>query len=147
MTYTVVALLRRKEGISSTQFRKHYDTVHLPLLISLLGSAMPLTHTRYYVSRETPTMHWSVEPLTTLKRSAAVGEEFPPAIMYEGSLDDVAFDSLTVMVWEDKELFDTFIRILLSKDVAEKIGEDEENFLDRGKKVVFSITDSVTKRA
>ncbi|KAI1399765.1 hypothetical protein F4819DRAFT_405840 [Hypoxylon fuscum] len=147
MTYTVVALLRCKEGIPSSQFRTYYDTVHLPLLKSLVGSSMPLTHTRYYVSRKTATVLKSANSMTsttTLERAMASSEDLYPTVMYRGSPSDVAFDSVTVMTWEDKESWDTFLKILRSKGVAEKIGKDEDNFLDRERKVVFSIAESIT---
>ncbi|KAI6092270.1 hypothetical protein F4821DRAFT_159952 [Hypoxylon rubiginosum] len=144
MTYVVVALLRRKEGLSPSQFRTYYDTVHLPLLKSLVGSTAPLIHTRHYVSHEAATALGSSESIATLGSMAASGKEFHPTIMYQGSPSDVSFDSLTVMTWADKESWESFLKIFQSKVVAEKIDEDEENFLDRARKVVFSVATSTT---
>ncbi|OTA92692.1 hypothetical protein M434DRAFT_318644 [Hypoxylon sp. CO27-5] len=138
MTYTIIALLKRKQGLTPLQFRTHYDTVHLPLLKSLVGSAFPLTHTRNYVSRT------STNPTS----DDYPDESYPPTIMYQGNSSDVTFDVVTIMTWENKESWDRFLEIFRGDHVARKIGEDEENFLDRGRKIVFpSLEPVVTPRA
>ncbi|KAI0845016.1 hypothetical protein F5Y00DRAFT_265982 [Daldinia vernicosa] len=143
MTYTLIVLLQRKEGISSSQFRMYYDTVHVPLLKSLFGSTMPSTHTRYYISRDTKSEHGHTDSTTPPERTTP-NEELLPTIMHSGKLADIPFDSLTVMTWESKESRDAFLKIFYSKSVAEKLGEDEENFADREKRLIFSVGDSTT---
>ncbi|KAI0838427.1 EthD domain-containing protein [Hypoxylon sp. FL0890] len=138
MTYTIIALLKRKQGLTPLQFRTHYDTVHLPLLKSLVGSAFPITHTRNYVSRA-PTSRTS---------DHSPDESYPPTVMYQGNSRDVAFDVVTIMTWDTKESWDEFLEIFSSQHVADKIGEDEEAFLDRGRKIIFpSLEPVVATRA
>ncbi|KAI1142084.1 hypothetical protein F5Y05DRAFT_409232 [Hypoxylon sp. FL0543] len=133
MTYTVVAHIKRKTGTTPEQFRNYYDTVHIPLLMSLVGPTFPLTHTRNYVTRKPKDL---LDPNT----------KFEP-IMYMGEATSVEYDSLTVMVWEDKAAFDRFAERFYSKEVHEKMTEDEKNFADPAPRVIYAIEEPrVTKR-
>jgi hypothetical protein len=142
MVYTVVALLPRNPEITPSQFRLHYDNIHIPLLKSLVGSAFPLMHTRHYVSRKSTGQQPPPKDVSTATAETA-NEKFQPSIMYQGLPSDVEFDSLTVMTWENKESWNRFLDVFRSADVAERIVEDEEKFLRRDRKVVFPIEDPV----
>lgn len=48
------------------------------------------------------------------------------------------------MTWEDKEAFGSYFRTFNSEDVAAMICKDKENFLDRDRKIVFSVAEVVT---
>ncbi|RYO80920.1 hypothetical protein DL766_009164 [Monosporascus sp. MC13-8B] len=140
MTYTVVALIRRKEGIKPAEFRSHYDNVHVPLLKSLVGSTFLLSHTRNYVTR-IPTG----DPLNSTDSQhdeSAANLDFAP-VLYEGQASDLNYDSLTVMVWEDKAAFDEFSRIVSTKEVFDKMSEDNKNFLDTTFRLVYAVEEPV----
>jgi hypothetical protein len=143
MTYTVVALLPRRPDITPSQFRAHYEDVHVPLLKSLVGPHFPLTHTRNYVSRRPVDQGPSSLTASTATGRETAGEHFPPTVMYQGVPSDVQFDSLTVMTWEDEQAWLRFLEAFRSADVARKIGEDEDKFIHRGRKVVFPIQEPV----
>ncbi len=147
MTYTVVAHIRRRQDITPSEFRTHYDTVHVPLLKSLVGTAFPLTHTRNYVTRIPNTS--DATPPTPDKSQASgkvPGTEFAP-IMYRGEASSVDYDSLTVLVWEDYPAFERFLEVFSSKEVSEKILEDEKNFKDQSVKRIYALEHpSTTKR-
>ncbi|KAI2627961.1 hypothetical protein GGS26DRAFT_560581 [Hypomontagnella submonticulosa] len=137
MTYTVIAHVKRKVGTTPFEFRKHYDTVHVPLLKSLVGATFPLTHTRNYVTRNPTT---SSESSGSGKEAEA---EFLP-VMYKGDAAGVEYDSLTVMVWEDKGAFDLFKDLFYTREVFEKISEDEKNFLDQSFRRLYALEQPVT---
>lgn len=130
MTYTVVALLKRKDGMTPAEFRTHYDTVHVPLLRSLVGSTFPLSHTRNYVTRN-PTGNPS--PSGDVKQ-----DDFLP-VVYMGQASDVNFDSVTVLVWEDKSAFDRFQQVFSTEEVYGRISEDEKNFLNPNLRLAYAI--------
>ncbi|KAI1412240.1 hypothetical protein F5Y13DRAFT_190601 [Hypoxylon sp. FL1857] len=125
MTYTLVALIKRKSGTTPEEFRTYYDTVHAPLLKSLVGSTFPLTHTRNYVTRKPA-------------ESSGSSTEFEPVI-YSGDASNVDYDSVTVMVWEDKAALDRFAEKFYSKEVQEKLKEDEDKFLDPSPRAIYII--------
>ncbi|XXH05346.1 hypothetical protein Hte_011772 [Hypoxylon texense] len=134
MTYTVVAHVRRRQDITPSEFRAHYDTVHVPLLKSLVGTAFPLSHTRNYVARNPTT------PDATLPTPDT---EFAP-VMYRGEASSVDYDSLTVMVWEDYAAFESFLEAFYRKEVSEKIDEDEKTFIDQSVRRIYALEQPAT---
>ena len=139
MTYTVVALIKRKPGITPEQFRAHYEDTHVPLLKSLVGPTFPLTHTRNYVTR-------SAQSTTTPAPGPGGGEDPYPPTMYMGQPSEVSYDSVTVMVWADKEAFDKFCEVFYREDVALKMQEDEQVFLDKSFRVVYAVEEPLVTR-
>lgn len=139
MTYTVIAKLRRKPGITPAEFRTHYDTIHIPLLKSLVGPAFPLSHTRNYVPRKSNTER--EEPTSNdVYRDA---QEETPADLHRGSPADVPYDALTVMVWEDAPGWRRFVEVFNSARVMEEIREDERHFLDQDSIIVYAVGEQV----
>ncbi|KAI0380261.1 hypothetical protein F5Y04DRAFT_257802 [Hypomontagnella monticulosa] len=139
MTYTVVAHVKRKVGTTPSEFRTHYDTVHVPLLKSLVGATFPLTHTRNYVTRNP----------TASSESSGSGQEaeteFLP-VMYKGDAAGVEHDSMTVMVWEDKAAFDRFKDLFYTPEVFERISEDEKSFLDLSFRRLYALEQPITTK-
>jgi hypothetical protein len=41
-------MMKRRSGITPHQFKEHFETVHIPLLKSVVGEDFPLSHTRHY---------------------------------------------------------------------------------------------------
>lgn len=142
MTYTVVAFIRRKEGITPAEFRKHYDTVHVPLLKSLVGSTFPFSHTRNYVTR-TPIDDPSSSDLQEGEPSGNVKKGAFEPILYMGQATDVSYDSITFMVWEDKAAFDRFNKLFSTEEVYGRIAEDNENFVDRRFRLAYAVDEPV----
>lgn len=170
MTYTVLALIFRKPSITPDQFRTHYDTVHVPLLKSLVGDTFPMTHTRNYITRTssasppssppttTPATHpaaslqpsslpplaeeKSKKPSNDEKNSNSTNDVWLPALL-RGHPSDFPYDSLTVMVWEDQASFDSFREVFYRKDVHDAILADEESFIDQRFKIACVLEDPV----
>lgn len=57
MLYSIVAFFWRKPGLTPQEFRHHYETNHILLLLDLFGPAFPKSHTRFYLPRQLSTNH------------------------------------------------------------------------------------------
>ncbi|KAK6196692.1 hypothetical protein LQW54_011260 [Pestalotiopsis sp. IQ-011] len=144
MVYTVIALLRRRSDITPEQFRTHYDTVHIALLKSLVGADFPLTHVRNYVSFSPGGGDGSADTtmMPTLLAKDSVDNHFFPVVL-QGKPSDITFDVVTVMTWEDEQAHQRFAKRFASDLVTQEINADEENFLDRDHKLVFTVIQPV----
>ena len=138
MTYTIVAFIKCKDGITLAEFCFNYETVYILLAQSIFASAFPLTHTRNYVTRN------------LADSSADAGlqhDDFIPTL-YNGQPADVNYDCVSVMVWEDKAAFDRFNQIFFSKEVSERLAEVDKCFFDRNWQPMYALDEPVvTKRA
>ncbi|KAK7932722.1 hypothetical protein PG985_003434 [Apiospora marii] len=169
MTYTVVALRRRKEGTTPAQFRAYYDNTHVPLLRSLSGSLFPLSHTRHYVTRtqeatvvsapKPPAEHANHDdnqdpphPSHQIAAQAAQEETSTTAagyvpVVYKGAADEINYDCITMMVWEDQAAFDRFKQVFYREEVHARVSEDERAFLDPDLRITYAIEEpAVTLR-
>ncbi|KAG6369005.1 hypothetical protein INS49_003224 [Diaporthe citri] len=133
MTFTIIALLRRRDDITPEQFRTHYETVHVELLRSLVQKEFPLTYVRHYISRPGG---GSADAAPLLLKD--LDNQSAPTLL-QGRPSDITFDVVTVMTWEDEEAHGRFAKIFALDHVAQKINDDEANFLDRDNKLVFTV--------
>lgn len=144
MTYTILALIYRKPSLTPDQFRTHYDTVHVPLLKSLVGDTFPMTHTRNYITR---TQSWTQNQDLDSSTSKSFGDSPSTDLwlptLYRGQPSDFPYDSLTVMIWEDKPTFDRFCEVFYREDVQKKMQADEERFIDRTFRMACALEDPV----
>lgn len=115
--------------MSPAEFRDHYENTHMPLLLSLMGSAFPTTHTRYYITR-TP-KDPSSSDITNANHVATV---------YGGKPEDFDYDVYAELVFESIEKWEAFAQRLGEIRAAEDgiFHADELAFLDvsKGKVVV-----------
>ncbi|EPE29943.1 Dimeric alpha+beta barrel [Glarea lozoyensis ATCC 20868] len=140
MVYTVTVFLWRKPGISPSQFRNHYETVHIPLLRTKVGSSFPLTHSRHYLTR-TP---------NSLGSSDNSNDNHKPTIL-GGKPEDFDWDVYSEMVFQDYEHFGVFAQKMgeISDGKDEEWKVDCEAFLDMDKiasRMVIVDEAVVTKR-
>lgn len=115
MSYTVLMLIHRKPGLTAAEFRQHYENVHVPLMKSLAGSLFPPSHTRRYT-----------QPAGKGDQAAGNG-----------------IDCVTEMQFNLGSDFTRFSEFLASPDVAPKVHEDCEAFMDPSKTDVVIIGDTV----
>lgn len=145
MTYTITALIYRKPGLTPAEFRTHYDTVHVPLLKSLVGESFPITHTRNYVMRthaDAPSDGSAPKRSPTPSAQNSASDDWLPTL-YKGQPSDFPFDSVTVMVWENKAVFDRFCEIFYQEEVQKAMREDEEKFKDTRFEMVCALEEPV----
>jgi hypothetical protein len=128
MTHTIVAQIKRKPTLTPHDFRHYYDTVHVPLLKSLVGPAFPLTHTRHYITR--------------------LAESPFPAVRYREGFkgSEVDFDAVTIMVFRDTAHFDHFREVFFRESVQKSMREDEEKFQDTEWKMACAVEEPVVTK-
>ncbi|KAK2733130.1 hypothetical protein FQN55_003744 [Onygenales sp. PD_40] len=136
MSLRVVLLSYRKPDIPPEEFKAHYDGTHVPLMKSLLGPLFPLSHTRRYIQR-----------ILNTGNSANLNTQYPATVL-SGAQADFGFDAVTEMVFEDQDTFQKFTAACMAPEVAEKVREDCEKFLDleRGTPMVVLSGCEVTTR-
>ncbi|KAL2045990.1 hypothetical protein ABVK25_011879 [Lepraria finkii] len=123
MSYSIVAFLWRKPGLTPDEFRHHYETIHIPLLLTLL--AFPKSYTRFYLPRQ----------LSTTYLADTSNTNYAPTI-FLNSTDDFDYDAFASIVFADEAAFDMFYTRLRDPDIAKVLGDDEDKFLWRQKLVV-----------
>ncbi|KAL4936312.1 hypothetical protein BDV06DRAFT_216767 [Aspergillus oleicola] len=116
MTFKALLYVTRKAGTTPSEFKTHYETVHVPLIKKLAGSDFPLSHRRLYLARPTP------------------GEDssYPVAAVL-GSQEDFPYDCITELTFPDEKAMQTFFARRMESGTKEIVEEDEHKFLDREK--------------
>ena len=125
MSYSIIAFLWRKPGLTPEQFHHHYEANHMPLLYTQLGQSFPQSHTRFYLPRQ---------PSGTDSADTS-NANYAPSIFF-GSTADFDYDACASIVFKDEVAFDAFYALLKEPEVAKILGEDEEKFLWRQKLIV-----------
>ncbi len=105
----------------------------MPLLRSLTGSAFPLSHTRFYLERGTSS-------------SSDSSNASHPATIYVGTPSDFEYDVLCELVFENTAAMESFYAKMREPDVAAKIAEDEEKFIDRREWTVAAVDEPMVTR-
>ncbi|KAI1811965.1 EthD domain-containing protein [Poronia punctata] len=137
MTYSVLIFAFRKPGITPEQFKKHYEESHVPLVRQLAGALFPLSHTRRYIHRS-----------ETAAGTGTVRNPSTPATVLIGSQEEFDYDAFAELTFEDAGAFQTFFGHMQQPDIAAKIAEDEDEFLDRARMTVVVLGETIeTKRA
>ena len=125
MSYSIVAFLWRKSGLTPEEFFQHYEHVHMPLLLTLMGPVFPKSHTRFYLPRQSS---------TTCSESTSVTNYTP--IVFLGTTADFDYDAFASIIFADEAAFHAFYARLRDPDIAKVLGEDEDKFLCRQKLIV-----------
>jgi uncharacterized protein (TIGR02118 family) len=112
--FKVIALLRRKSGISRDEFIRHYETSHVPLALRVFP--MIARYQRNYVD---------------ITDAIIAPETFPPD-----------FDSITELWFETKADYQAMLAANADPDIGNQIAQDEEMFLDRGKTRLFIVEEA-----
>jgi SnoaL-like domain/EthD domain len=109
----VIALLKKKAGLSRAEFIAYYETRHAPLIRSLLPDIAD--YRRNYVDRE-----------------GAI----------ESSVAAIDFDSVTEIYFADRAACERFWERSADPEVARAIAEDEENVFDRAATRLFIVDET-----
>ena len=128
MPTLVLLLFGRRADLSPAAFQSHFETVHIPLIQSLVGDAFPHSHTRLYLERSEEGEH--------------------PASVLIGTEQDFAFDAAAQLVFEDEAAFKKFMAKANEPEVRQKLEDDDAKFSDRTKTRAVALKEiCVTKRA
>ncbi|KAF1998210.1 hypothetical protein P154DRAFT_536626 [Amniculicola lignicola CBS 123094] len=134
MPYTVVAFETRKLGMTPEAYEDHKENIHMPLVKSIVGDAFPLSHSRYYLKRNSGAAE--VEK----------GTEALPFVLY-GTAEDFNYDCMIVMVFEDFSHFIRFKEAFDNTPRKAELEEDMEKFIIQSKlKAVVTEDARVTPR-
>lgn len=106
----VIALLRKKEGLSREAFIAYYETRHAPLIHSLLPHIAD--YRRNYVDRDGA---------------------------FSSAVAAIDFDSVTEMRFASRAHYDAFLAVASEPEVAARIAQDEENVFDRAATRMFVV--------
>ena len=121
MTLPVLLFSYRKPGLSPTDVRSHYESIHVLLLQSIAGSHFPKIHGRCYIYRS------EGEDSESLETSS-----YPAAVLMRAQAD-LEYDAIAELTFGDEAAFETFRDIVSDEEAADRIAKDEEMFLDRGR--------------
>lgn len=102
--YRVFGFLQKLPHLSMAEFIDHYETRHIPLVLSLAGQ--PPVYKRRYIDRDKPTTKGA------------------------GTVD---FDAMTELAFEDRTAFAAWMARLYGPSAEGKVVEDEKRFLDMAK--------------
>lgn len=111
MPYTLVLLVTRKAGLTPTEFKNHWESIHIPLLKAIAGNDFPLSHTRHYTEHKSDTSSW-----------------YPPETRKFSGPDNFEFDALAVLTFANKAHWERFLVKSMEADAAKKLKEDKEKF-------------------
>jgi hypothetical protein len=136
--HTILMFATRKPAITPSEFRHHYENIHIPLVRALAGPLFPVTHSRRYVRRLRP---------TDLKEEQAPDSPEYPAVVLSGLQGDFTYDAVVEMRFESVEAADAFFACLAQPEVAVEIAKDCEVFMDQTRMLAVIVEDVVeTKR-
>jgi uncharacterized protein (TIGR02118 family) len=113
MSVKVIAMLKRKPGLTDDEFVEYYETRHVPLILSIAPQ------------------------IRDYRRNYLRGEG---AILADGARQP-DFDVVTELWFKDKSAFDTAMSAFTVPANAARIARDEENVFDRSRTMFFVVTE------
>lgn len=116
----LIMLFKRKTGLTSEQFREHYEKRHVPLALRLLPFFK--TYTRNYVRHD-------LNYLGNDPRLAKGGVEF---------------DVVTEVLFASNDDYERMKAALADPSVLNEIVDDENRFMDRAASVVIFVDEERT---
>lgn len=114
--FKIVALLKRRPGMSVEEFKAHYENVHLPIGTPFLkGNAV--SHQRRYLT---------------------------PMPGPDGQTREADYDVIMEVWFEDRAQFEATMPGWLDPELVERVAEDMPKFLDRAEHQMFFVEEHVT---
>ena len=115
----LMAFVSRLPHLNREAFKTYYEEKHAPMVLGLVAGVK--SYERNYPE---------------------VAKFRPP----EGqTVDDVVdFDAVTILRFDDREGLDAFKKAMRDPEVARRIAEDEANFLDSTKSIMFVVDERLS---
>ena len=132
MTYTIMLFVTRKPNLSPEEFKDHYENVHIPLAQRLCAGNWPFKFTRQYLAR------------VTRKGFGGPANPDRPPLLLRGTAQDIDYDCVGHMEFENEHAFQAFYKRVYEKDVAAKLAADEVQFLELGKTRVVVVGETIS---
>lgn len=115
----LIGLFRRKNGMSREEFIEYYENRHVPLIMSVMPQLAD-----YRRNYPLPDGTFEAGHLP-----AAEGE---------------AYDVITECWFSSREAFDEMAKVTADPEIGRRIAEDEANFLDRSRMVMFTVDERIS---
>lgn len=131
MPHRVLAFLCKKPSLSTSEFISYYETKHIPLIVALSGETLPTTYKRRYTHRDESLQAEAAGPFGVMVSPTDGGA-------------GIDFDVMTELVFASLEARQAWTARIGRDGGAQKILEDEERFLDRGRTRACVIEEFVT---
>lgn len=132
MSYTIILFVTRKANLSPEEFKDHYENVHIPLAQRLCAGNWPTKFTRQYLAR------------ITRKGFGGPANPDRPPMLLRGDAQDIDYDCVSEMTFENEDAFQAFYKRVYEKDVAAKLAADETTFLELGKTRVVVVGETIS---
>ena len=118
MTRTLVFLVTRNPSLKPAQFRNHYETIHMPLLLNSVGDTFPTTHTRVYIERtENPKLETSIS-------APEADDEFDSGVLQNTTAEGIDYDAIVTCSFDDEAHVQRYFgRVMDSKEILEDAGK------------------------
>ena len=134
MAYTILLFVTRKPNLSSEEFKHYYENVHIPLAQRLCAANWPHKFTRRYLAR------------ITRKGFGGPANPDRPPLLLRGDAQDIDYDCVSEMTFENEKAFYAFYKRVYEKDVAATLAADETAFLELGKTRVVVVGETVSTK-
>jgi hypothetical protein len=119
MPYNILIFITRKPGISHLDFKKHYETSHMPLLQFYGGEHFPKSHRRHYLQ---------------------FSENDQPTVV-QGNKTAFDFDAIAEVSFDDEAAFQAFLAALKREEASKMLRMDEDKFSDRERMTIVVVGD------
>ncbi|KAI2640933.1 EthD domain-containing protein [Xylaria nigripes] len=133
MTFILLAFLSRKQGTTPEEFKAYYTKSHLPMFRELAGPLVPLKHKQHYIYRTK----------TENSNNTTPRNPHTPATVFRGTQADFDYDVMVTLEFKDAEAFQRHLDFVQKPEIAAKIAEDEERFLDRSRTITAVVGDVI----
>jgi len=108
MPVSALLFITRNPTLTHSQFKTHYETVHVPLIKALAGDDWPLSHKRTYIARPAP------------------GDDNSHlAAVLLGTQEDFSYDCITQVIFADEAGLKTFFARRMEPGTKEVFGGGE----------------------
>jgi hypothetical protein len=133
MTYTIFMLVSRKPGMTLAEFTHHYENIHIPLALDILGDSAPVRHTRYYLKRTEASASAAGDPIA----ADAPGVE-PPPLVFVGAATSIDYDCISIVEFDDEAHLAKFNEILGNGPRKDEMERDNASFVDMSNFRIFA---------
>jgi len=121
MPYNILIFITRKSTISHSEFKKHYETSHMPLLQFYGGEHFPKSHRRHYL------------------QFGDSDNDQPTVIKGDKAIFD--FDVIAEVTFDNEAAFQAFLAVLAKEEASKALTIDEDKFVNREKMRIVVVGD------
>ncbi len=114
--FKIVALLKRRPGMSMDEFKEYYENIHLPIGLPKLKGQAVSHHRRYLTPIPGP----------------------------DGQAPETDYDVIMELWFEDRAQFEAAMQTMQDAELLDRIAADAPNFLNRTDNPMFFVEEHET---